>query len=136
MEDESRLLMSDVLKDALDEENAPDELKSLARNYTMVVLGRRANGVENPLVGTLEGFMCQGTDLEVETKIDLTEALSLLSAFANKNAPTVDFVELHDGTEVIRFEYDGRFTINGIRLGMIDYKRRLGIVLLNLKQVA
>lgn len=134
--DNSRVLMSDVLRDALPREMS-DDTQALALNYVMVVLGRVIDGMESPLVGTLEGFMAQGDTIEVEAKVELDEALLTMtgapSANPRRNIHFV-FVELHDGEKVSAFGGESQLELNGVRLGAIDYRRRMCVLMLNLRR--
>lgn len=136
--DNSRVLMSDVLRDALPQEsNMSDDTRNLAMNYVMVVMGRIIDNVEKPLVGTLEGFMTQGDVIELEAKVELDEALlTMTGAPSAKQRRNVRFafIELHDGENVSAFGGDFEMELDGVRLGAIDYRRRMCVLMLNLRR--
>jgi hypothetical protein len=127
--------MSDVLREALPPELSSDT-QALAMNYVMVILGRVIDGVDNPLVGTLEGFMSQGDVIEVEAKVELDEALLTMTG-ARLARPHRDihfqFIELIDGEKTIAF--GEQMKLDGVRLGAIDYQRRMCILMLNLRRM-
>lgn len=135
--------MSDVLKGVLPEDVAPtDELGMMAQNYIMIVLGRTLNeSDENPLIGTLEGVMYSGNDVEIEVRVELDEALLFVRGAPsvikdNKLKTSISFIELHVGEKVTRFEPRAGFSIGGVRVATIDYRRRMCTLLLNLRHSA
>ena len=135
--------MSDVLRDVLPDDLAPDdELGAMAKNYIIVILGRITNFADEvPLLGTLEAIMCQDDDVEIEVKVQLDEALTIVrtaKSVIERQHVRFSFIELHVGEDITRFEPASGFgfALKGSRIGQIDYRRRMCTLLLNLREVA
>ena len=133
----SRILMSDVLKGIMPEDvDATDDVAAVAQNFTIVILGCCIRGDETPMVGTLDSVMFQEHILELSVKVELDTALAMLKAAPCLSGGPVDvrfnFVELHNGEDITRFEPDGGMSIKGVRVEQVDHHRRMCMLLLNL----
>lgn len=133
-----RILMSDVLKDVIPEELSTNDGTS-TQNFTIVILGRSVDGNENPVVGALVDIMFADHDIEIGIKIQLDDALLMLTSMpstVNRRDISFNFIELHNGEDVTRFEPTSQrntFEIKGVRLGEIDKQRGMCVLLLNLR---
>lgn len=133
----SRILMSDVLKGVMpDDVLATDDVAAVAQNFTIVILGCSIQGDESPMVGTLDSVMFQEHILELSVKVELDTALSMLKAAPCLAGGPIDirfnFIELHNGEDITRFEPTDGMTIKGVCVEQVDHHRRMCMLLLNL----
>ena len=130
--DNSRVLMSEALKDLLPKDMVDAAtVADIAQGFVIAIVGLVYANKEEPLTGVLVSFMFADGELEVEANIQLEEGMKLLKSTQPLRAT---FVELHSGDDITRFEPEtGAYRVAGARLGAIDAHRRMCTVLLNLR---
>lgn len=110
--DKSHVLMSDVLRGQVPELEG-EERETDQAEHVVVIAQKIVGPLKEALIGVLRGIHL-GSEPEIEFRIDLSEAMSLISA---KDLSFAGF-ELHHKTTVIPIP--GPFTIKAARIDEIS----------------
>lgn len=124
IEDTSRLLVSDALKDQLDE-----TIDSMVDEHVAVAIGTVMNGAELPIVGSLYSIMKKEGEIEIEARVPLHDALR---AIKPEFVVEIKTVELFLGSDEI-MKYEGDLKNNGIRVASIDSKSHICTIIINIR---
>lgn len=125
--DNSRVLMSDVLKGQVPE--LEGEAEGLEALYVHVIVALRVGNKQTALAGILRSVLF-GEDPELEFRVQLEEAL----AFVEANDMQVLGFELHHGMKVIKVP--GPLVVKAVRIDDVAFAEQLCTLSLGLKRRA
>jgi hypothetical protein len=133
--DNSRLLMSDALKGIVPEEfETNDQVEAMASNTILCILH---DTFGQPIVGAIQdvGFQAEKFSVDIEVKTTLEDGMKLIQTAPwciDRHDVKFEKIEFHVGEDVTTLDSNDGFHLVGVRVGLVDVKRRMCTVLLSL----
>lgn len=124
--DESRVLMSDSLKETLGDEN-PFAEETLRERHIIIALDRLVESNPESIVGVLDSILLD-QHIEVEMRVSIEDGINMFKSMGAENQ--VKEIQLHYGTDVVSIS--GDYKISALRMQNVDPHLRACVLAMKL----